>query len=136
MSPSQPLFLSSASPAPAPCCSLPPTPHPTPPTPLAWPQASERDYDLNRAAELKYGTLLELQRALQEAEAALQSADSRSNRMLHSEVTEDDIAEIVAKWTGIPVSSLKARSVGRAGGGEGGGVTGGGAGWRVRCALD
>ena len=75
------------------------------------PQASERDYDLNRAAELKYGTLLELQRALQEAEAALQSADSRSNRMLHSEVTEDDIAEIVAKWTGIPVSSLKARCV-------------------------
>ncbi|KAI3436059.1 hypothetical protein D9Q98_002118 [Chlorella vulgaris] len=71
-------------------------------------QAAERDYDLNRAAELKYGTLLELQKGLLQAEQMLGQAESQSNRMLHSQVTEDDIAEIVAKWTGIPVSSLKA----------------------------
>ncbi|KAL4458733.1 hypothetical protein ABPG75_013598 [Micractinium tetrahymenae] len=72
-------------------------------------QAAERDYDLNRAAELKYGTLLELQKQLKEAEALLEAEAANSgNRMLHSEVTEEDIAEIVAKWTGIPVSSLKA----------------------------
>lgn len=131
-------------------------------------QAAERDYDLNRAAELKYGTLLELQKQLKEAEALLEAETANSvgaaclcpgrkplsqsrhtglqsvcakqllcgmvaqilgpallptppavlparpggmqgNRMLHSEVTEEDIAEIVSKWTGIPVSSLKAR---------------------------
>jgi ATP-dependent Clp protease ATP-binding subunit ClpB len=70
-------------------------------------QAAERDYDLNRAAELKYGTLLELQKQLKDAEALLEQAE-QTNRMLHSEVTEEDIAEIVSKWTGIPVSSLKA----------------------------
>ncbi|EFN53397.1 hypothetical protein CHLNCDRAFT_137194 [Chlorella variabilis] len=70
-------------------------------------QAAERDYDLNRAAELKYGTLLELQKQLVAAEQQLDQAES-TNRMLHSEVTQEDIAEIVSKWTGIPVSSLKA----------------------------
>jgi ATP-dependent Clp protease ATP-binding subunit ClpB len=70
-------------------------------------QQAERDYDLNRAAELKYGTLLDLQRSLKEAEAALEVSDS-ANRMLHLEVTENDIGEIVGKWTGIPVSRLMA----------------------------
>ncbi len=171
---------------------------------LGCQQAAERDYDLNRAAELKYGTLLELQKQLKDAEALLEQAEQvgtaqfivegaccgasvgdnegcrgdagaggaggalfrhgvcfvrccwamsrhgrrlgwdassqgaavkqprpgahsapppahcpalpllprpppQTNRMLHSEVTEEDIAEIVSKWTGIPVSSLKAR---------------------------
>ena len=71
-------------------------------------QQAERDYDLNKAAELKYGTLLELQKQLEDAEQELESADKSQNRMLHPEVTEDDIAEIVAKWTGIPVSKLMA----------------------------
>eukprot|EP00887_Chlorella_sp_A99_P006567 scaffold3.g6567.t1 len=71
-------------------------------------QSAERDYDLNRAAELKYGTLMELQKQLKAAEAALDTEVHSANRMLHSVVTEDDVAEIVAKWTGIPVSRLKA----------------------------
>jgi ATP-dependent Clp protease ATP-binding subunit ClpB len=69
-------------------------------------QQAERDYDLNKAAELKYGTVLELQKQLQEAENDLNN--SNVNRMLHPEVTEADIGEIVSKWTGIPVSKLMA----------------------------
>lgn len=69
-------------------------------------QQAERDYDLNKAAELKYGTVLELQKQLQEAETELNNANV--NRMLHPEVTEADIGEIVSKWTGIPVSKLMA----------------------------
>lgn len=62
-----------------------------------------------RAAELKYGTLNDLQRKLEEAELAFgeQPGDSKGSRMLREEVTEDDIAEIIAKWTGIPVSKLR-----------------------------
>eukprot|EP00890_Picochlorum_soloecismus_P001167 jgi/Picsp_1/2050/NSC_05515-R1_chaperone protein clpb len=71
-------------------------------------QQAERDYDLNRAAELKYGTVLELQKQLEAAEQELNSAERGENRMLHPEVTERDIGEIVAKWTGIPVSKLMA----------------------------
>lgn len=71
-------------------------------------QQAERDYDLNRAAELKYGTVLELQKALKVAEEELEKAEHSGNRMLHLEVTEDDIASIVAKWTGIPISKLMA----------------------------
>jgi len=70
-------------------------------------QQAERDYDLNRAAELKYGTVLELQKQLKQAENVLESAQS-TNRMVSQEVTENDIAEIVAKWTGIPMSRLMA----------------------------
>ncbi|KAK2079455.1 Chaperone protein ClpB1 [Prototheca wickerhamii] len=70
-------------------------------------QQAERDYDLNRAAELKYGTLLELQKQLQAAEGALALSDG-AQRMVHTEVTEADIADIVARWTGIPVSRLVA----------------------------
>ena len=69
-------------------------------------QQAERDYDLNKAAELKYGTVLELQKQLQLAESELNN--SNVNRMLHPEVTEADIGEIVSKWTGIPVSKLMA----------------------------
>eukprot|EP00208_Stichococcus_sp_RCC1054_P006167 CAMPEP_0206137422 /NCGR_PEP_ID=MMETSP1473-20131121/2545_1 /ASSEMBLY_ACC=CAM_ASM_001109 /TAXON_ID=1461547 /ORGANISM="Stichococcus sp, Strain RCC1054" /LENGTH=989 /DNA_ID=CAMNT_0053530491 /DNA_START=123 /DNA_END=3092 /DNA_ORIENTATION=- len=70
-------------------------------------QNAERDYDLNHAAELKYGTLMTLQKQLKEAEAALQ-AQADGPRMLREEVTEVDIADIVSKWTGIPVSKLVA----------------------------
>jgi ATP-dependent Clp protease ATP-binding subunit ClpB len=66
---------------------------------------AERDYDLNRAAELKYGSLMNLQRQLEEAEAAIDSAASASD-LLRDEVTESDVADIISKWTGIPVSKL------------------------------
>lgn len=70
-------------------------------------QQAERDYDLNRAAELKYGTLLSLQKQLEEAERELVDYQKGGQTLLHKEVTEDDIAEIVSRWTGIPVSKLK-----------------------------
>ncbi|CAL5220448.1 g2466 [Coccomyxa viridis] len=72
-------------------------------------QSAERDYDLNRAAELKYGTVLQLQKQLKEAEEALEKeADGYGARLLREEVTEDDIADIISRWTGIPVSKLVA----------------------------
>ncbi|KAJ0973845.1 hypothetical protein J5N97_015810 [Dioscorea zingiberensis] len=70
-------------------------------------QQAEREYDLNRAAELKYGSLNTLQRQLQEAEKELTEYQNSGKSMLREEVTADDIAEIVSKWTGIPVSKLK-----------------------------
>ncbi|MBW4473399.1 MAG: ATP-dependent chaperone ClpB [Stenomitos rutilans HA7619-LM2] len=69
-------------------------------------QQAERDYDLNRAAELKYGKLADLNRQLQEAEAKLSSTQSSGKSLLQKEVTEADIAEIISKWTGIPISKL------------------------------
>ncbi|HEY9823851.1 MAG TPA: ATP-dependent chaperone ClpB [Stenomitos sp.] len=69
-------------------------------------QQAERDYDLNRAAELKYGKLTSLQRDLEQAEANLTQAQTTGRSMLREEVTEADIAEIIGKWTGIPVSKL------------------------------
>ena len=69
--------------------------------------SAERSYDLNKAAELKYGTLMELQRSLSEAEEILLSDKGNKNKLLSDEVTENDIAEIVAKWTGIPVAKLQ-----------------------------
>ncbi|MGB8702518.1 MAG: ATP-dependent chaperone ClpB [Thermosynechococcaceae cyanobacterium] len=69
-------------------------------------QQAERDYDLNRAAELKYGKLTSLQRQLEETEANLTQAQTTGHSMLREEVTEADIAEIIGKWTGIPVSKL------------------------------
>ena len=68
---------------------------------------AERAYDLNKAAELKYGTLMELQRSLGEAEEVLIAEKDNKNKLLSDEVTENDIAEIVAKWTGIPVAKLQ-----------------------------
>ena len=69
-------------------------------------QQAERDYDLNRAAELKYGKLTDLQRELQESEARLADAQTTGKSLLREEVTEEDIAEIISKWTGIPISKL------------------------------
>lgn len=69
---------------------------------------AERDYDLNRAAELKYGKQAELSKQLREAEAKLAASQTSGRSLLREEVTEDDIAEIISKWTGIPVSKLVA----------------------------
>ncbi|MBF2028103.1 MAG: ATP-dependent chaperone ClpB [Oscillatoriales cyanobacterium C42_A2020_001] len=69
-------------------------------------QQAERDYDLNRAAELKYGKLTNLNRQLQEAEKLLAEAQTSGKSLLREEVTEADIAEIISKWTGIPISKL------------------------------
>lgn len=66
---------------------------------------AEREYDLNRAAELKHGQLPELERQLQEEDRKLTAVDEGS-RLLREEVTEDEIANIIARWTGIPVSRL------------------------------
>ncbi|CAN4101572.1 unnamed protein product [Withania somnifera] len=70
-------------------------------------EAAERDYDLNRAAELKYGTLIALQRQLEEAEKNLADYRKSGSSLLREEVTDLDIAEIVSKWTGIPLSNLQ-----------------------------
>lgn len=70
-------------------------------------EAAEREYDLNRAAELKYGTLMSLQRQLEEAENNLAEYRKTGSSMLREEVTDLDIAEIVSKWTGIPLSNLQ-----------------------------
>ncbi len=68
-------------------------------------QLAEREYDLNRAAEMKYGVLPQLKKDLEELEA--QAEKSKSERtLLRDRVTEDEIARIVARWTGIPVSKL------------------------------
>ena len=70
-------------------------------------EQAKRSYDLNKAAELEYGTLAGLQRQLTEQEALLENSDHNSDKsLLREEVTEDDIAEVIAKWTGIPVTKL------------------------------
>ena len=69
-------------------------------------ERAERNYDLNRAAELRLGKLPELQRRLAAEEEAL-SARFGPNRLLREVVTEDEIASIVSRWTGIPVSRLQ-----------------------------
>jgi ATP-dependent Clp protease ATP-binding subunit ClpB len=63
-----------------------------------------RAYDLNRAAELQYGTLATLERELKEEEARAATAGGR--RLIKEEVDEEDIAEVVSRWTGIPVAKL------------------------------
>jgi ATP-dependent Clp protease ATP-binding subunit ClpB len=67
---------------------------------------AERDYDLNRAAELKYGSLRELQDKLRKVEEELEEHQASGTSMLREEVTPEDIAEVVARWTGIPVAKL------------------------------
>ena len=71
-------------------------------------EQAKRNYDLNKAAELEYGTLAGLQKQLSDQEAALAAADDggQDKSLLREEVTEDDIAEVIAKWTGIPVAKL------------------------------
>ena len=66
----------------------------------------EREYDLNRAAELKYETLPALEKELADIEAASDMDGASAGRMLRDEVTADDIAAVVAVWTGIPSSKL------------------------------
>jgi ATP-dependent Clp protease ATP-binding subunit ClpB len=68
-------------------------------------EQAERDYDLNRAAELRHGRLPELERRLK-AEEAQTTGQQGGKRLLREEVTEDEIAEIVSRWTGIPVTRL------------------------------
>ena len=65
-------------------------------------EEAERNTDLQTAAELKYGKLLELEKQLK----ACQTQEKSSNRLLKEEIDEDDIAEVVSKWTGVPVSKL------------------------------
>src|SRR4028118_806265 len=69
-------------------------------------QQAELKYDLNRAAELKYSKLTELQKQLQQAESQLSATQTTGKSLLREEVTEGDIAEIISKWTGIPISKL------------------------------
>jgi ATP-dependent Clp protease ATP-binding subunit ClpB len=66
-------------------------------------EQAKRAYDLNRAAELQYGTLVQLEKQLQEAEQRESASDSP---LVKEEVDAEDIAEIVSRWTGIPVSRL------------------------------
>lgn len=69
-------------------------------------EQAEQKYDLNRAAELKYGKLMELERQIQEQEAHLAKLQTNGEPLLREQVTPEDIAEIVSRWTGIPVTSL------------------------------
>ena len=66
---------------------------------------AERSYDLNQAAELKHGRLPELEKQLQNEEQKMEKTDD-TDKLLREEVTEDEIAKIVANWTGIPVTRL------------------------------
>jgi ATP-dependent Clp protease ATP-binding subunit ClpB len=68
-------------------------------------EKAEREGDLNKAAELKYGKLLNLQKEFEKGNKALLEQQGKT-RLLKEEVDEEDIAEIVAKWTGIPVSRM------------------------------
>jgi len=68
-------------------------------------EQAERDYDLNRAAELKYGKLTQLEQQLKESEERLHAKEGGSV-LLKEEVDEEDIALVVSRWTGVPVSRL------------------------------
>ncbi len=68
-------------------------------------EQAKRSYDLNKAAQLEYGTLAELNKKLVAKEAELTGGHGDKN-LLREEVTEEDIAEVIAKWTGIPVAKL------------------------------
>ncbi len=67
-------------------------------------EKAQREYDLNRAAELKYTKLISLQKELENAEKLV---ESEKNGILQSKVTDEEIRQVVSKWTGIPVSNLK-----------------------------
>ncbi len=68
-------------------------------------EQAERVYDLNKAAELKYSTLPNLQKVLEEEEKEFEKSQGKST-LVRNKVTEDEISKIVAKWTGIPVTKL------------------------------
>lgn len=67
-------------------------------------EKAEREYDLNRAAELKYGTIPQLKEQLEKEEQLAEQA--KGDSILRDKVTEEEIARIIARWTGIPVSKL------------------------------
>ena len=67
-------------------------------------EKAEREYDLNKAAELKYGRLPELQKQLEEQEKLAE--DAKESSLLRDNVREDEIAKIISRWTGIPVAKL------------------------------
>ncbi len=69
-------------------------------------ERAERDANLERAAELRYGEIPELERTVAEQEEKLAELHRQGGTMLTEEVTDQDVAEVVAKWTGIPVSRL------------------------------
>ncbi|HET7454485.1 MAG TPA: ATP-dependent chaperone ClpB [Solirubrobacterales bacterium] len=69
-------------------------------------ERAERETDLERAAELKFGQIPELEAKVADQQARLEEVHAGGGTMLADEVTEEDIAEVVAKWTGIPVSRL------------------------------
>ena len=69
-------------------------------------EQAERDYDLNRAAELRHGRLPKLQEDIAEIEQKLAERQTTGKSLLREEVLESDIAEIIAKWTGIPLKKL------------------------------
>ena len=69
-------------------------------------ERAERDYDLNKAAELKYGRLPQLKQQLEQEEAIAEKQKENKNSLLRDKVTEEEIARIVGRWTGIPVAKL------------------------------
>ncbi|MGE5645747.1 MAG: ATP-dependent chaperone ClpB [Acidobacteriota bacterium] len=75
-------------------------------------ELAERQYDLNRAAELKYGKLTQLEKQLKSEEEALARKEG-APRLIKEEVDEEDIAQIVSRWTGIPLSKLMEGEVGK-----------------------
>src|SRR6185503_11500851 len=76
-------------------------------------EEAERSYDLNRAAELRHGQMPDLERQLHAEEERLEQKQGQE-RLLREEVTEDEIAQVVARWTGIPAVRLVADAVIRA----------------------
>jgi ATP-dependent Clp protease ATP-binding subunit ClpB len=69
-------------------------------------ETSERGYDLNKSAELRYGKLPQIEKQIKEKEAQLAEKQKSGGQLLREEVTEEEVAEIVSKWTGIPVTRL------------------------------
>ncbi len=69
-------------------------------------EEAERQYNLEKLAELKYGTLPELEKRLEAEKAKAEAMEESEDRLLKEEVTEDEIAEVISGWTGIPVAKL------------------------------
>ncbi len=69
-------------------------------------EEAERNYDLEKLAQLKYGTLPELEKKLEKEKEKADNAGDGAERLLKEEVTEEEIAEVISGWTGIPVSKL------------------------------
>jgi ATP-dependent Clp protease ATP-binding subunit ClpB len=69
-------------------------------------EQAKRSYDLNKAAELQYGTLTKLEKQLKEAEENIKKKKGEAGVLLKEEVDEEDIAKVVARWTGVPVTKL------------------------------